>query len=133
MSKLSYNSKMSYKTAIKTSVNVNMKTPSRINYDTNNLNKGWIFLTNRGIINTLTNEERQKMEKIDYNIRANKQMNEIVNRFWHNKRKELQLEGYDDDEIESIIDNIIQQDCEIDDNDLSDEEEYYSNSDDEGY
>ena len=60
-------------------------------------------------------------------------MNEIVNRFWHNKRKELQLEGYDDDEIESIIDNIIQQDCEIDDNDLSDEEEYYSNSDDEGY
>lgn len=133
MSKLSYNSKMSYKTAIKTSVNVNMKTPSHINYDTNNLNKGWIFLTNRGIINTLTNEERQKMEKIDYNIRANKQMNEIVNRFWHNKRKELQLEGYDDDEIESIIDNIIQQDCEIDDNDLSDEEEYYSNSDDEGY
>ena len=133
MSKPTYNHKMSYKTAINASINVNMTTTSNTTYDPRNLNKGWIILTRNGIIDTLTNEKRRQIEEYEYNIRANKQMNEIVNRFLYNKKTELQLEGYDDDEIETIIENIIQEDCEIDEDDSSDEEEYYSNSDEEGY
>lgn len=73
------------------------------------------------------------IESIEYNIRANKKMNEIVNRFIWYKTKELELEGYDATEIENIIDEIVQGDCTYEDDASSDEEDQESYSDEEYY
>ena len=60
-------------------------------------------------------------------------MNEIVYRYLSRKRKELEFEGYDENEIYNIIENIIRPILDVDEDNLSDEEDYYSNSDDDGY
>ena len=82
---------------------------------------------------TLTETEREIIEANEFKTRANEQMDEVVYRYLYRKRKELELEGYDEDEIDNIIENIIQPNLDVDEDDLTDEEDYYSNSDDDGY
>ena len=67
-------------------------------------------------------EEYLKMiERADFQKRANAKMNEIVNRFIAYKRQELQLENYEDEEIEKIIEDMIN----------NENDEYYDYSSDE--
>ena len=67
-------------------------------------------------------EEYLKMiERADFQKRANAKMNEIVNRFIAYKREELQLENYEDEEIEKIIEHMIS----------NEKNEYYDYSSDE--
>ena len=67
-------------------------------------------------------EEYLKMiEHADFQKRANAKMNEIVNRFIAYKREELQLENYEDEEIEKIIEDMIS----------NENDEYYDYSSDE--
>tara|TARA_Y100000389_G_scaffold114666_1_gene111810 strand:+ start:2792 stop:3148 length:357 start_codon:yes stop_codon:yes gene_type:complete len=61
------------------------------------------------------------IENEDFQRRANIQMNEIVNRFLKYKTQDLKLEGYDDEEIEAIINYLIHNECD----------EYYDYSSDE--
>ena len=69
-------------------------------------------------------EYLKRIETEDFQRRANIQMNKIVNRFLKYKHDELKLEGYDDEEIESIIENLL--------NFENDEyDEYSSNEDDD--
>ena len=102
-------------------------------FDRSKLKRGWVLLTYDGIFDTLTETERESIEKDSFEIRANKQMNEIVYRYLSRKRKELEFEGYDENEIDNIIENIIRPILDADEDNLSDEEDYYSNSDDDGY
>lgn len=71
------------------------------------------------------NEEYLKMlEREEFQKRANIQMNKIVNRFLKYKREELELDGYDAEEIESIIDCLLNPENE-------EYDEYSSNEDDD--
>ena len=47
------------------------------------------------------------MENAEFKKRANSQMNEIVERFINYKKEELKLENYEDEEIDSIIDDML--------------------------
>ena len=67
-------------------------------------------------------EEYMKMiEQVEFQKRANIQMNEIVNRFIAYKREELKLEDYETEEIEKMIENILR----------NEHDEYYDYSSDE--
>ena len=66
----------------------------------------------------------KRIETEDFQRRANIQMNKIVNRFLNYKRDELKQEGYDDDEIESIIEHLLN-------GDYDEYYEYSSNEDDD--
>jgi len=112
-----------------------MKQPSisHKKFDRSKLKRGWVLLTYDGIFDTLTETERESIETNSFEFRANKQMNEIVYRYLSRKRKELEFEGYDENEIDNIIENIIRPILDVDEDNLSDEEDYYSNSDDDGY
>jgi len=67
-------------------------------------------------------EEYMKMiEQVEFQKRANIQMNEIVNRFIAYKREELKLEDYEAEEIEKMIENILR----------NEHDEYYDYSSDE--
>lgn len=70
-------------------------------------------------------EEYLKMvEQEEFQRRANIQMNKIVNRFLNYKRQELELDGYNAEEIESIIECLLSPDNE-------EYDEYSSNEDDD--
>lgn len=67
-------------------------------------------------------EEYMKIiEQVEFQKRANIQMNEIVNRFIAYKREELKLEDYETEEIEKMIENILR----------NEHDEYYDYSSDE--
>lgn len=72
-----------------------------------------------------SNEEYLRLiENKEFQMRANIKMNEIVSRFLNYKRSELELEGYDDEEIENIIEHLL--------NDENEEyDDYSSNEDDD--
>lgn len=61
------------------------------------------------------------IEKEEFKKSANRQMNEIVNRFIKYKVEELKLENYTDEEIENIIDEMLNLEY--------DEYDYYYSSD----
>lgn len=127
------NYKMDYKIAINAKTHMKQSSISHKKFDRSKLKRGWVLLTYDGIFDTLTETERESIEKDSFEIRANKQMNEIVYRYLSRKRKELEFEGYDENEIDNIIENIIRPILDADEDNLSDEEDYYSNSDDDGY
>lgn len=127
------NNKMNYKLAINTSTPMKQTSFSSDRLNVSQLKKGWVLLTKNGMYDTLTETEREMIEANEFEFRANEQMDEVVYRYLSRKRKELELEGYDEDEIDNIIENIIQPNLDVDEDDLSDEEDYYSNSDDDGY
>jgi len=52
------------------------------------------------------------IENEEFQRRANIQMNEIVNRFLNYKTQDLKLEGYNEEEIEEIINNLIHNECD---------------------
>lgn len=97
------------------------------------LKKGWVLLTPTKIFTTITHEEQVMMDKLEFENRANKQMNEIVNRFLYEKRKEFELEGFDEYEIESMIEKLMEDKNKFEYDETSDEEEYFSNSDEDMY
>lgn len=127
------NYKMDYKLAINVTPPMKQDTISHKKFDRSKLRRGWVLLTYDGIFDTLTETERESIETNSFEFRANKQMNEIVYRYLSRKRKELEFEGYDENEIDNIIENIIRPILDVDEDNLSDEEDYYSNSDDDGY
>lgn len=127
------NNKMNYKLAINTSTPMKQTSISSSRLNVSQLKRGWVLLTKNGMYDTLTESEREMIEANEFEVRANEQMDEVVYRYLSRKRKELELEGYDEDEIDNIIENIIQPNLDVDEDDLSDEEDYYSNSDDDGY
>ena len=127
------NNKMNYKLAINTSTPMKQTSFSSDRLNVSQLKRGWVLLTKNGMYDTLTETEREMIEANEFEFRANEQMDEVVYRYLSRKRKELELEGYDEDEIDNIIENIIQPNLDVDEDDLSDEEDYYSNSDDDGY
>lgn len=127
------NNKMNYKLAINTSTPMKQTSFSSDRLNVSQLKKGWVLLTKNGMYDTLTETEREMIEANEFEFRANEQMDEVVYRYLSRKRKELELEGYDEDEIDNIIENIIQPNLDVDEDELSDEEDYYSNSDDDGY
>ena len=69
-------------------------------------------------------EYLKMMENKEFQRRANIQMNQIVNRFLNYKRQELELDGYNTEEIESIIECMLSTDNE-------EYDEYSSNEDDD--
>ena len=69
-------------------------------------------------------EYLKMMEQEEFQRRANIQMNKIVNRFLNYKRQELELDGYNAEEIESIIECLLSPDNE-------EYDEYSSNEDDD--
>lgn len=127
------NYKMDYKLAINAKTPMKQASISHKKFDRSKLKRGWVLLTYDGIFDTLTETERESIETNSFEFRANKQMNEIVYRYLSRKRKELEFEGYDENEIDNIIENIIRPILDVDEDNLSDEEDYYSNSDDDGY
>ena len=70
-----------------------------------------VIMTSKVINNVVSNMEKSEEEKvietIEFQKRANIQMNKIVNRFLKYKREELKLENYTDVEIESIIEKML--------------------------
>ena len=127
------NYKMDYKFAINAKTHMKQPSISHQKFDRSKLKRGWVLLTYDGIFDTPTETERESIDKDSFEFRANKQMNEIVYRYLSRKRKELEFEGYDENEIDNIIENIIRPILDADEDNLSDEEDYYSNSDDDGY
>ena len=92
-----------------------------------------VLLTKNGIFDTLTENERNILEKEEFEIRANHGMNEIVNRYLSRLKTELRLENYDEDEIEIIIDQLINFDNIVEDEDTSEEEEEYDTDEEDYY
>lgn len=127
------NNKMNYKLAINTTTPTKHPSISSERFNISELKKGWVLLTKYGMYDTLTETEREIIEGNEFKSRANEQMDEVVYRYLSRKRKELELEGYDEDEIDNIIENIIQPNLDVDEDYLTDEEDYCSNSDDDGY
>ena len=133
LSNHSNNNKMNYKLAINTTTPTNHPSISSERFNIGEMKKGWVLLTKNGMYDTLTETEREIIEANEFKSRANEQMDEVVYRYLSRKRKELELEGYDEDEIDNIIENIIQPNLDVDEDYLTDEEDYCSNSDDDGY
>lgn len=52
------------------------------------------------------------IENQEFQRRANIQMNQIVKRFLNYKTQDLKLEGYNEEEIEAIINNLIHNECD---------------------
>lgn len=77
-----------------------------------------------------TAELKMAREKEEFQLRANKKMNEVVSRFLEYKTKELELEGYSQEEIALAIYEIENPDDNYDEY-LSDDEGYSSCSDDD--
>lgn len=80
--------------------------------------------TSVSIVCQESDEEHLKMaEQEEFQRRANIQMNKVVNRFLNYKRQELELDGYNAEEIESIIECLLSPENE-------EYDEYSSNEDD---
>ena len=130
MKEKSSTSTMNYKNAVKyerKSAPVEKKT----GIDIKKLKKGWVLLTKQGIFDTLTEEERKKIENEEFIKRANCGMKEIVDRYLLRLKTELVLEGYNEEEIENIIENITSyEDYEIEEEFLDEEDELISDEED---
>tara|TARA_Y100000389_G_scaffold194483_1_gene224550 strand:+ start:544 stop:792 length:249 start_codon:yes stop_codon:yes gene_type:complete len=76
-------------------------------------------------------EEEKVIETIEFQKRANIQMNKIVNRFLKYKREELKLENYTDVEIESIIEKMLypEEDEYLNYSSAEDDDSVYSDED----
>ena len=77
-------------------------------------------------------EEQLKMiEKEEFHKRASFHMKKIVDRFLNYKRDELKLEGYNDEEIESIIEHLLnpEDDEYLDYSSNEDDDSVYSDED----
>ena len=110
------------------------KSINHAGFNINTLKKGMVLLTKNGIVDTLTNEEKEIIETNEFNYRANRAMNEIVNRYLQRKAEEFELDGYTNDEIEYMIEEIINiDDEEYYDDDSENEEDEESLSDDDYY
>ena len=122
MGEKSSSSAMNYKKAVKYE-----RTPSPVKkkrgIDIKKLKKGMVLLTNHGIFDTLTGEERKIIEDEEFIKRANCGMKELVDRYLLRLKKELHLEGYNKEEIENIIENIISYDDDEFEEESSDEED----------
>tara|TARA_Y100000768_G_scaffold387804_2_gene380359 strand:- start:2383 stop:2760 length:378 start_codon:yes stop_codon:yes gene_type:complete len=76
--------------------------------DTNILPRGWIKLSKGTIynkVNTTNYDNKKHIHYDEFNTRANKVMDSIVNRFLEYKKEELILENYCDEEINIILEN----------------------------
>ena len=71
------------------------------------------------------------IEQEEFKKRANRHMNEIVNRFIKYKVEELKLENYTDEEIENIIDEMLNSEYDEYDDYSSDEDDVSLCSDEE--
>ena len=84
--------KMDYKTAITTNNTVGSSSSS---------------MNPKSFSQTEHEEYKKMIEAREFQRRANNGMNQIVNRFLKYKREELYLEGYNDEEIEMIIEELL--------------------------
>jgi len=75
--------------------------------------------------------EEEMIETINFQKRANIQMNKIVNRFLNYKREELKMENYTDEEIETIIEQMLypEEDEYLDYSSAEDDDSVYSDED----
>ena len=76
--------------------------------DTNILPRGWIKLSKGTIynkVNTTNYDNKKHIHYDEFNTRANKVMDSIVNRFLEYKKEELILENYSHEEIHNILEN----------------------------
>lgn len=126
--------KMNYSDAIKASTFTSAPKFPCDKIDISMLEKGWVLLKHGEMVDTLTVEERIHMEEAEFQTRVNEQMNEISNRHLNRQRDELELEGFNNEEIESIIEKNLMSEYDCEEDDSSDEDdEYYMYSDEEGY